>query len=159
MTFKRLTKTKAEKFTPQNIAYCQAFLDYMATVPKHKVKLFDETGLCNPIYGHSKRNTRAVEVVSGKKGPSWPLMLLCSLEGIDYAKMIPVPANTVEYLKFFGEANMFQSLMGNAMFKNGDHVVVDNAPFHNGAASPVLGSWLGRQGRNRTCLHTIQSRI
>ena len=26
MTFKRLTKTKAEKFTPQNIAYCQAFL-------------------------------------------------------------------------------------------------------------------------------------
>ena len=34
-------------------------------------------------------------------------MLLCSLEGIDYAKMIPVPANTVEYLRFFSEANMF----------------------------------------------------
>ena len=32
------------------------------------------------------------------------------------------------------------------MFKNGDHVVVDNAPFHHGAASPVLGNWLGRQG-------------
>ena len=41
MTYKRLTKAKAEKFTPQNIAYCQAFLDYMATVPKHKVKFFD----------------------------------------------------------------------------------------------------------------------
>ena len=39
MTYKRLTKAKAEKFTPQMIAYCQAFLDYMATVPKHKVKL------------------------------------------------------------------------------------------------------------------------
>ena len=38
---------------------------------------------------------------------------------------------------------MFRSPMGNAMFKNGDHVVVDNAPFHRGAASPVLGNWLG----------------
>ena len=52
--------------------------------------------------------------------------------------MIPVPANTVEYLRFFGEANMFQSPMGNPMFKNGDHVVVDNAPFHPGAASPTV---------------------
>ena len=24
--------------------------------------------------------------------------------------------------------------------------MVDNAPFHCGAASPVLGNWLGRQG-------------
>ena len=45
MTYKRLTKAKAEKFTPQNIAYCQAFLDYMVTVPKHKVEFFDEAGL------------------------------------------------------------------------------------------------------------------
>ena len=71
----------------------------MATVPNHKVKFFDE-GLhllvCNPVYRHSDKNTRAVELVSGKKGPSWTLMLLCSLEGTDYAKMIPVPANTVE---------------------------------------------------------------
>ena len=93
----------------------------MATVPKHKVKFFYEAGLdllvCNPVYGHSEKNTRAVEVVSGKKGPSQTLMLLCSLEGIDYAKMIPVPANTVEYLRFFGEANMFRSPMGNAMLK------------------------------------------
>ena len=150
MAYKRLTKAEAEKFTAQNIAYCQAFLDYMATVPKYKVKFFYETGLdllvCNPVYGHSEKNTRAVEVVSGKKGPSWTLMLLCCLEGIDYAKMISVPANTVKYLRYFGEANMFQSPMGNAMFKNGDHVVVDNAPFDRGAASPVLGNWLGRQG-------------
>ena len=41
---------------------------------------------------------------------------------------------------------MFRSPMGNVMFKNGDHIVVDNAPFHRGAASPVLGNWLGRQG-------------
>ena len=58
MTYKRLTKAKAEKFTPQNIAYCQAFLNYMVTVPKHKVKFFDEAGLdlsvSNPVYGISK---------------------------------------------------------------------------------------------------------
>ena len=88
----------------------------MATVPKHKVNFFYEAGLdllvCNQVNGHSEKNTRAVEVVSGKKGPSWTLMPLCSLEGIDYAKIIPVPANTVEYLRFFGEANMFRSPMG-----------------------------------------------
>ena len=75
MTYKRLTKAKAEKFTPQNIAYCQAFLDYMAIVPKHKVKFFYQAGLallvCNPVYGHFEKNRRTVEVVSGKKGPSW----------------------------------------------------------------------------------------
>ena len=123
----------------------------MATVPKHKVKFFDEAGLdllvCNPVYGHPEKNTRAVEVASGKKGPSWTLMLLCSLEGIDYAKMIPAAANTVEYLRFFGGANTFRPPMGKAMFKNGDYVVqIDNEPFHHGAASPVLGNWLARQG-------------
>ena len=41
---------------------------------------------------------------------------------------------------------MFQSPMGNEMLKNGDHVVVDSASFHCGAASPVLRNWLGRQG-------------
>ena len=41
---------------------------------------------------------------------------------------------------------MFQSQMGNTMFRNGDHIAVDNAPFRSGAASPVLGNWLGRQG-------------
>ena len=45
MIYKRLTKAKAEKFTPQNFAYCQAFLNYMATIPKHKVKFFYEMGL------------------------------------------------------------------------------------------------------------------
>ena len=79
MTYKSLTKAKAEKFTPQNIAYCQAFLNYMEAVPKHKVKFFGEVGLdlsvCNPVYGHSENNSRAVEVVSGEKRPSWAGML------------------------------------------------------------------------------------
>ena len=60
--------------------------------------------------------------------------------------MIPIPASTVEYLRFFDEANMFQSKMRNAMFRNGDHLAVDNVPFHSGAASPGPGNWLRRQG-------------
>ena len=46
---------------------------------------------------------------------------------------------------------MFQSQMRNEMFKNRDHVVVDNASFHRGTASPVLGNWLGRQGTGLVC--------
>ena len=92
MTYKRLIKTKAEKFTPQDIAYCQAFLDYMATVPKHKIKFFDEAGLnllvCNPVYGHSEKNTKAVKVVSGKKGPSWTLRQVLTVVRAGVAKIL-----------------------------------------------------------------------
>ena len=64
LTHEKLAKAKAEKFTPQNVAYCQQFLNYMATVPKHRVKFYDEAGLDllvrNPVYGHSTTNTRAI---------------------------------------------------------------------------------------------------
>ena len=37
--------------------------------------------VCNPVYGHAEREKRAVETVSRRKGASWALMLMCSLEG------------------------------------------------------------------------------
>ena len=57
MTYKKLVKVEGEKFTTQNILYCQNFLSYMSTVPAHKVKFYDESGfdltIYNPSYGHA----------------------------------------------------------------------------------------------------------
>ena len=86
---------KGEKFTPQNILYnCQNFLNYISTVPAHKVKFNDESGfdltMCNPSCGYAYKGNHACEIVSGRKGATWTIMLLCSLECIDYAKIVEV---------------------------------------------------------------------
>ena len=150
MSYKKLTAIKPEKFTQDNIRYCQEFLNYMATVPKVKTKFYDESGIdftvCNATYSHSKIGERAVEIVKGKKGTHWSLLLLCSLEGIDYTKLIPIPTDTVEYLRFFGEAGQLLTPLGRQMFTPGDHVVLDNAPIHVHDAAQALGQWLSLNG-------------
>ena len=45
MSYKKLTAIKPEKFTQDNIRYCQEFLNYMATVPMVKTKFYDESGI------------------------------------------------------------------------------------------------------------------
>jgi hypothetical protein len=44
-----MTRPAAEKFTDNNIAYCQAFIDYISTVDPYRLKFFDETGLKLPV--------------------------------------------------------------------------------------------------------------
>ena len=65
----------------------------MSNVPANKVKFYDESNfdltVCNPVYGHAGRGQRAVETVSGRKGTIWTLIFMCSLEGIDYARLVP----------------------------------------------------------------------
>ena len=120
MSFKKLTKCHPEKFTPANINYCRAFLNYMSTVPIGNLKFYDEAGInvamTNPVYGHAKREERAVEIVKGRKGANWTLMLLCSQDGIDYAKLIEGACETFEYLRFLGEAGNYQKALGRNMF-------------------------------------------
>ena len=44
-TRKKLTRPKAEKFTPQNLAYCGQFLNFISALPPEKIKFFDEAGV------------------------------------------------------------------------------------------------------------------
>lgn len=149
MTYKKLVKVKGDKFTPQNIIYCQNFLNYMTLVPANKVKFYDESGfdlsMCNPNYGHAYEGNRACEIVNERKGTTWTLMLLCSLEGIDYAKLVGETVETIEYLRFWGEAVRFTTPFGRQMFSAGDHIVLDNASIHRYEAGDVLVDWLAQQ--------------
>ena len=44
-TRKRLTKPSSEKFTPQNLLFCQQFIDTVSSLPPEKLKFFDEAGV------------------------------------------------------------------------------------------------------------------
>ena len=150
MSFKKLTKCHPEKFTPANINHCRAFLNYMSTVPIGNLKFYDEArinvAMTNPVYGHAKKEERAVEIVKGRKGANWTLMLLCSQDGIDYAKLIEGACETFEYLRFLGEAGNSRMALRRNMFDQNDHLVLDNAGFHVGhnTAQIVSGCLRGK---------------
>ena len=120
MTFKKLTKVKAEKFTSENIQYCQHLLNYMSTVNAENIKIYDECGFnlddCNPYYGHSEKGTRAVKIIEGGRAANYARMLLCCVEGTDLAKVIVGPAETIEYLQFWAESGQFLTPLGHRMF-------------------------------------------
>ena len=42
MTWKKMIRPAAEKFTPDNIAYCQSYVNFMSTLDPFRVKFFDE---------------------------------------------------------------------------------------------------------------------
>ena len=81
MTWKRMVTPSEEKFTEQNIQYCQEFLNYIATIDPHRLTFFDEAGVklpdvANPRYGHSLVGTRCVEITKNAQSPNVTLNLL-----------------------------------------------------------------------------------
>ena len=105
-TRKRMAKPSSEKFTPQNLVYCQQFIDTVSSLPPEKIKFFDEAGIhCgmgNPVYGNSLKGTTAIEITRGnKKGGNITLNLLRGLEGVLYANTLEGASNSIQFLNFF----------------------------------------------------------
>ena len=65
-----------KKFSPENVHYCQQFVNYIYTVDdQYKLKFFDESGIKlpdvgKPNYGHSLKGTPAVEISRNVYSPS-----------------------------------------------------------------------------------------
>ena len=81
-SWKRIVRPSAEKFTPENIQYCEDFLNYISTVDPHQLKYFDEAGIklpdiANPNYGHLLVGTPCVEIMRNAQSPNITLNLLC----------------------------------------------------------------------------------
>ena len=51
--------------------------------------------MCNPHYGHGPVGEKTVEIIPRDRGSSHTLLLLCSLEGIDNAKIIEGAADMI----------------------------------------------------------------
>ena len=103
-TRKRLTQPSSEKFTPQNLLYCQQFIDTVSSLQPEKLKFFDEAGVhCgigNPVYGHSLKGTPAIKVMRGNlKGANITLSLLCGLEGVLYTNTVDGASDSKNFFK------------------------------------------------------------
>ena len=150
MTWKKMIRPAAEKFTPDNIAYCQSYVNFMSTLDPFRVKFFDEAGFklpdcANPQYGHSVKGQPCVEIMRNSQTPNVTLNLLCGLNGVMYANTINGASNTVEFLNFFHEASQFTQPDGNSILEYGDFVVVDVA-FHHFDGGQALAEWLDSFG-------------
>lgn len=64
MTFKKVTRVNKNRFTDDNMAYTQEFIDWISTKDARKLKFMDESGItltdAHPRYGHAAKSERAV---------------------------------------------------------------------------------------------------
>ena len=98
------------------------------------------------MYGHTVSGKQAVEIVSDRKGASWTLMLMCSLEGLDYARIVLENIDMIEFPRIFGQAQRFPTPFGRRMYSVDDHTL-DNASNHRFEGGDDLVQWLA----NRNC--------
>ena len=146
-----MIRPAAEKFTLENVAYCQSYVDFVSAIDPYRVKFFDETGFklpdcANPKYGHSVRGSPCVEIMRNTQTPNVSLNLLCGLNGIMYANTIDGASNTVEFLNFFHEASQHTQPGGQPILEYGDYIVVDNVAFHRFEGGRILAEWLDTFG-------------
>ena len=151
-TRKKITHIAAERFTNNNVLYTQLFMNYINTKDPYRVKFYDEAGIKMPDvgtrkFGHSPVGERCVEVSRKAQSPNLTLSALCSLNGIEYAKVIDGATNTVEFLQFFGECGQsLNAATGWPCLAVGDIIVMDNLSCHHYQGGEALEEWLGEMG-------------
>ena len=126
----------AEKFTPDNIAHCQSYVNFMSTLDPLRVKFFEEAGFklpdcANPKYRHSVKGQPCVEIMRNSQTSKVTLNLLCGLNGVMYANTLNGASNTLEFLNFFHEASQFTQPDGNPILEYGD---LSACPAYSGLA-------------------------
>ena len=147
-TFKKLNIIAQERFTLQNMAYTQIFIDYVHSKDPYKLKFFDECGLKLPTstarkYGHAPVGERAVEFQRYAETPNTTVNLMCSLTGVDYANTVNGSADTLDFLRFFEEA--FEAInvrTGEQVLEPGSVIVMDNCAIHHNEGGRVLNEFL-----------------
>ena len=114
------TRVKSEKFRPENIQYYDLLLEAMRSVSAHDIKLFYETVIklqvCNSRYGHAQAGGKTTEICPHQRGCHFTLLLLCSLEGVDYVKLILGSADRLQYLQFWTDASRFTTPSGKPIY-------------------------------------------
>lgn len=146
-----MIRLAGEKFTPDNIAYCQSYINFMTTADPFRVKFFDEAGFklpdcANPKYGHSMKGQPCTEITRITQTPNVTPNFLSVLNGVMYANTLNGASNTVEFFNFFHEASQFTQPNENAILEYGDIVVVDNATLHRFDGGQASAEWLDSFG-------------
>lgn len=146
---KKVSTVAQERFTVDNIAYTQMFIDYLYSKDPFKLKFFDECGLKTSshgkrLYGHSPVGERCVEFMRYHQSQNITVNLLAGLNGIEYMNTVHGPSDTLIFLDFFGQAGKAANIeTGRPALEVGDIIFMDNCPFHHNAGGQILREWLG----------------
>ena len=140
-TYKKIMHVALERFTIQNMAYTEIFIDYLHSKDPYTLKYFDECSVKLPTcgkryYGHAPRGERAVEITRYCESSNTTVNLMCSITGVTYMNTVDGPSNTLEFLRFFQEAYTSMNL------EAGDTIVMDNCPIHHHEGGRILGEFL-----------------
>lgn len=150
MTFKKVSRPKAERFTAANLRYTQAFIDHIQTLDANKILFMDESGyvvtVANRTRGHSEVGTRCVEVERYHPNPNVTLNLIVGLNGRMYHNFVDGTSDTNTYLQFMGEASHANTENGISVIAPGDTIIVDNSPLHRNRAEVTLANFFAPMG-------------
>ena len=146
-SFKKIQHIAQERFTLENIAYTQVFLNYPHQKDPMKLKFFDECGLKLPThgrrkYGHAPVGERCIEFERYTQTANVTVNLMCGLTGITYMNIIDGAADTLDFLEFFGQAAQAENMFGRPALEVGDTVIMDNCPTHHNLGGEILKEFL-----------------
>lgn len=146
-SFKKIQHIAQERFTLQNMAYTQLFLNYLHRKDPMKLKFFYECGLKLPThgkrkYGHAPVGERCIEFERYTQTANVTVNLMCGLTGIAYMNIIDGASDTLDFLEFFGQAADAENMLGRPALEVGDVVVMDNCPTHHNLGGEVLKEFL-----------------
>lgn len=147
-SFKKVTPIAQERFTLQNMAYTQLFIDYLHSKDPFTLYFFDECGLQLPEhgsrnYGHAAVGERAIEIKRYSKTANITVNLMCSLAGVTYVNTVNGAADTVDFLNFFEEAShSADPRTGRPCLDPGSTIVMDNCATHHNAGGRILREFL-----------------
>ena len=104
-THKKTTTNNSRRFTAENLAYTQAYMDELYSRDPDRLKFFDEAGFCpvsnHPTYGWSERGIRCVQVARYAENPHYTLNLMIETKGITYSNVEEGATNCEQFLDFF----------------------------------------------------------
>ena len=148
---KKISTVAQERFSVENMAYTQMFIDYLHAKDPFKLKFFDECGLKLPfhgkrLYGHAPVGERCIELLRYHDSPNITVNLLAGLNGVEYMNTVQGASDTIHFLQFFGEAgNAANMETGRPALEVGDILVMDNCATHHFAGGEALQEWLNER--------------
>ncbi len=151
LTRKRVSLNNERRFTPENLAYTQAFMDELYSRDPHTLKFFDEAGFkipdsIIPTYGYSQKGVRCVVIERYAQSPNYTLNLMLGTSGVMYANTVDGASTGLDVVNFFHEAVNSYQPNGEPILQVGDTVVMDNCPTHHGNMGRILKQYFATLG-------------
>ena len=98
------------------------------------------------LYGHAPVGERCIELLRYHSSPNITVNLLAGLHGIEYMNTVHGASDTLEFLRFFGEAGSAANIeTARPALEVGDIVVMDNCATHHFASGEALQEWLNER--------------